>query len=88
MTDNIIKFPGFIVLEDRNTIAKDGMTYKNTKALIADLNQDDLRRTFEWQCRRASYGNPPWVTARLDNRARMMGIALHGDAPLQQGGAA
>ena len=76
------------MLADRNTIAKDGTTYKNIKALIADLNQDDLRRTFEWQCRRASYGNPPWVAARLDYRARMMRIALYGDAPRRQGGAA
>jgi len=38
MSDNIIKFPGFIILEDRNTLLKDGKRYKNTKAMVADLS--------------------------------------------------
>ena len=34
MNDNILRFPGFILLEDRNTVLKDGKRYKSMKALI------------------------------------------------------
>ena len=32
MADSILRFPGFIVAEDRNTILKDGKRYKSIKA--------------------------------------------------------
>jgi hypothetical protein len=68
MRDNIIKFPGFIILDDRNTILKDGKRYKNTKAMVADLSHHDLRRTYQWRLKRA-----PWP---LDHRNRLMRDAL------------
>jgi hypothetical protein len=68
MSDNIIKFPGCIIMDDRNTILKDGKRYKNTKAMIADLSHHDLRRTYQWRLKRA-----PWP---LDHRNRLMRDAL------------
>ena len=60
---NILTFPGFIVLADRNTIMRAGERYKNTKGLIADLSRQECERTLAWICRRYSYGNPPEVAA-------------------------
>lgn len=85
---NILTFPGFIVLADRNTIMRAGERYKNTRALIADLSRQECERTLAWICRRYSYGNPPEVAAKLDFRARMLRMALHTDIPAQREGAA
>jgi hypothetical protein len=79
MADNIIRFPGFILLEDRNTILKDGKRHKNMKALIDDLPHRDLKRTHDWYSKRA------WPSR---HRVITLARALYGDAPLQQGGAA
>ena len=80
MSDNIIRFPGFLLSEDRNTVFKDGNRYKGMGPLIADLPHQDLKRTYDWYCSRqypSSY------------RERTLRIALYGH-PLQrqQGGAA
>ena len=89
MTDNVIRFPGFVVTNDRKTILMGGKRYKSTKELIADLPYADLKPTFDWVCRSYSYGNPPDVVARLDFRARMFRVALYGDGSgRKQGGAA
>jgi hypothetical protein len=90
MTAEIIKFPGFLILEDRNSVAQAGKVYKSTKTLIADLSREDMRRTFEWRCKRMSYGKPLEVSAVLDYRARLLRDALRGDGGgnRQQGGAA
>jgi hypothetical protein len=48
MNDNILRFPGFILLEDRNTVLKDGKRYKSMKALI----DEDLKLTYQWRIRR------------------------------------
>ena len=77
---NILAFPGFIVLADRNTIMKAGKRYKNTKAMIAGLTQQERERTLAWTCKRYSYGKPPEVVAKLDFRARMLRMALY-DTP-------
>ena len=89
MSADIINFPGFVVLEDRKTIFKSGKRYKSTDELIADLPHQDRKNTFDWICTRYSYGNPPWVVAKLDFRARKFRKALYGDGSgCQQGGAA
>jgi hypothetical protein len=63
MNDNIIRFPSFILLDDRNTILKDGKRYKSIKAVIADLPHRDLQRTHDW------YGKRAWP---LSYRARRL----------------
>jgi hypothetical protein len=68
MENNIIKFPGFLLMNDRNTILKDGKRYKNTKAMVADLPYRDLNRTYQWQCKRS----PCQLPSVLDTRARTM----------------
>ena len=83
---NILTFPGFVVLVDRNTIMKAGKRYKNTKGMIADLSQQEREQTLAWICKRYSFGRPPEVAARLDFRARMFRMALYGDH--QKGSAA
>ena len=37
MTDNLIPFPGFILLEARNTILRAGKRFKSTKAMVKAL---------------------------------------------------
>lgn len=49
MSNNIIRFPGFILLDDRNTILKDGKRYKSMRALIDDLPYQDLKLTYQWR---------------------------------------
>ena len=97
MSDNIIRFPGFIVLADRNNMLKDGKRYKSMKALIDDLPYQDLKRTYEWRIKRQlklrGITNPTpedrHAAVVLDYRTRTMRDALYGDArPQQQGGAA
>ena len=83
MADSILRFPGFIVAEDRNTILKDGKRYKSIKALIADLPYEDCKRTYEWRRRAVSYGRPLEVAAVLDYRARKLRNALYGEAPFR-----
>jgi hypothetical protein len=74
---NIINFPGFFLLDDRNTILKSGKVYKNTKAMVADLTPQELRRTHEWQGERVGYS---------DYRARVMCAALYGGVPQRRDG--
>jgi hypothetical protein len=69
MRDNIIKFPGFIILDDRNTILKDGKRYKNTKAMVADLSHHDLRRTYQWRLKRAPWPLDHQTNARCTRQA-------------------
>jgi trehalose-6-phosphate synthase len=78
MSDNIIKFPGFILLDDRNTILHGGKRYKNTKAMVVDLSRRDLRRTYQWHCKRALWP--------VDYRARVMRDALEGPQGVCHGG--
>ena len=92
----ILKFPGFIIpRDDRSTTLKDGKRYKSMKALISDLNQDDLRRTYEWRIRwyiglRGWQSGPEdrHAAGILDSRARMLRQALYGDTPRRYGDAA
>jgi hypothetical protein len=79
----ILKFPGFIIADDRNTIIKDGKRYKNTKAMIADLSQQELRQCYEWRIRcyirlRGWESGPEdrHAAGVLDYRARVMRYAL------------
>jgi len=96
MDNNIIKFPGFIIpRDDRSTTLKDGKRYKSMKALIADLDTSDLRRTYEWRIRwymrlRGWQSGPEDRQAAgiLDPRARMLRQALFGVAQRQHGDAA
>lgn len=92
MNDNILRFPGFILLEDRNTVLKDGKRYKSMKALI----DEDLKLTYQWRIRRQlrlkgiTTPTPEDIRAEgiLDYRARTLRDALYDDGPQQQGGAA
>jgi hypothetical protein len=85
MADNVIRFPGFIILSDRKTILKDGKRYENTKAMIADLSHQDCKRTYEWRIRcymrlRGWQSGPEdrHAASVLDSRARMLRDALQG----------
>jgi hypothetical protein len=51
VSNNVIRFPGFILLDDRNTILKDGKRYNSMKALIDDLPYQDLKLTYQWRIR-------------------------------------
>jgi hypothetical protein len=84
----IIRFPGFIILDDRNTILKDGKRYPSIKAVIADLPYEDCKRTYEWRVKRCIGNGNAAVTAVLDYRTRMLRNALYGDGRRQQGRAA
>jgi hypothetical protein len=81
MTDNLVRFPGFILLDDRKTILKDGKTYPSIKALIEDLPLIDRKRTYRWSYGQRRYGPVCHRTRRL-----RMSIEISGD--WQQGGAA
>jgi hypothetical protein len=82
MTDtNIIRFPGFILLNDRNTIIKDGKRYKSMKAMMTDLEPSDLKRTYDWYC-----DQQPWRSTSY--RGRLLYVALYGDATANKSGAA
>ena len=65
MTDNLVRFPGFILLDDRKTILKDGKTYPSLKALIADLPLIDRKRTYQWTYGQRRYGPVCHRTRRL-----------------------
>jgi hypothetical protein len=84
VSDKIIRFPGFILLDDRNTILKDGRRYKSMKALIDDLPYQDLRLTYQWRVRQRlklrGITNPTpediHAAGVLDYRARTLRDAL------------
>ena len=86
MSDNIIRFPGFLLSKDRNTVIKDGKRYKGMGALIDDLSYPDLKRTYQWRIRRQlkikGIANPTPEDIRaegiLDYRARTLRDALYG----------
>jgi hypothetical protein len=68
MSDNIIKFPGFIWTEDRKGVMKCGKRYRSTKAMVADMSMAERRATLDWYPRRYS-----WATDyRLDHRHRTL----------------
>ena len=70
MTDNIIRFPGFILLDDRNTLLKGGKRFKSIKALVAYLPHRDLKRTHDWYTKR---------TGPFGYRVGVLRDALYGD---------
>jgi hypothetical protein len=86
MTDNnLVRFPGFILLDDRKTILKDGRRYKGTKEMIANLSRHELRQTYEWQIKRnlalRGITNPTpqdrHAAIVLDHRAKWLRDALY-----------
>jgi hypothetical protein len=76
MTDNIIAFPGFILLEDRNTIMKAGKRYKNTKAMVNALSMQERKETLHWYERwhKRRYGHANY---RLDYRMRLLHYSVY-----------
>jgi hypothetical protein len=73
MTDNVIPFPGYILLEDRNTILKAGKRYRSTKAMVADLSMEERKATLGWYQSRF-----PWaVDHRQDHRHRTLHYSVY-----------
>ena len=73
MGDNIIKFPGYVLCDDRKTILKCGKRYRSIKALVADMSMPEREATLRWYPRRY-----PWaVDYRLDHRHRTLYYSVY-----------
>ena len=87
MTDNIIKFPGFVWAEDRKRgFFRCGKPYRTMKAMVADMSMAERKATLRWYPRRYS-----WATDyRLDHLHRILHCSVYEpDAEwLREGGSA
>ena len=52
MPDNVIRFPGFLVPEDRNGCWKDGKFHERFADMVRALPERDRARTYCWQVKR------------------------------------
>jgi hypothetical protein len=52
----ILRFPGYLISNDRKTFFKDGNVYRGLKALRDALPPADLERTHKWCVKREGYG--------------------------------
>jgi hypothetical protein len=73
---NIIPFPSFIVLEDRNTILRAGKRFKNTKAMVNGLTMKERKETLCWYERwhRQRFGHADY---RLDHKMRLLHLGVY-----------
>jgi len=73
---NVIAFPSFIVLEDRNTTIRAGKRYKNTKAMVNALSMQERRETLRWYERwnKQRYGHTDY---RFDYKMRLLHLSVY-----------
>jgi hypothetical protein len=74
MSDNIIKFPGFVWAEDRRKgHFWCGKLYRNVKAMVADMSMEERKATLRWYPRRYN-----WATDyRLDHLHRILHYSVY-----------
>ena len=52
MSDNILRFPGFLVPADRNGSWKDCKFYRRFADMVRDLPERDRQRSYRWHVKR------------------------------------